>query len=185
MIKFLSWFSIGFQNEISCLIDYLCVSDNIVLTLCITLCIQAYILNKKETKHILQEFKFCYLHFGASQKLEKSYQSFLHHWQNVEFSQVMMNRCTLNEALCFGRLLELKFYFDLKWNSSIRSITKDTEKNCQSLVSLKKVSGSFCYALFVIRTKMEYHCHIWAGGVQSPLFSYDKNSNVSTCPCGR
>ena len=87
-----------------------------------------------------------------------------------------MENASLSEASCFDKLLGLKFTPDLKWNSYIESVAKETAKMVGSLHRSKRyLTPPAILYLYKsqIRPRMEYCCHIWAGSAQTSLSSLD------------
>ena len=76
-----------------------------------------------DLEHVVKWGKFWLLSFNSS---KTKLLSFHHHKGSPSFPPVKMAETTLNEAPCLDRLLGLKFTPDLKWNSYILSVAKET-----------------------------------------------------------
>ena len=106
--------------------------------------------------------------------------SFHHHRDTPVFPPVTMGGMTLDESPSLDKLLGLKFTPDLKWNSYIASVAKDTARMVGSLYRSKKfLTPKAILYLYKsqIRPKMEYCSHIWAGSSQQALLTLDRVQN--------
>ena len=98
-----------------------------------------------------------------------------------------MDNSALDEAPCLDKLLGLKLTPDLKWNSYILSVAKETGKMVGSFFTSKKfLTPEAILYLYKsqIRPKMEYCCHIWAGASKSSLSSLDRVQHRLKCLVG-
>lgn len=103
--------------------------------------------------------------------------SFHHHKADPKPVPILMSDHTLKEAPCFEHLLSLNLTLDLKWNTCIHAIAKDTGRMVWYLYCIwKYLIPAAMLKLYKsqIRPRMEFWCHIWTGAVQSSLSSLDK-----------
>ena len=103
--------------------------------------------------------------------------SFHHKRNSPSFSSIQMDGSTLKEAPCLERLLGLKLTLDLRWNSYILSVAKETSKMVGSFFRSKRfLTPAAILYLYKsqIRPRMEYCCHIWAGASQHALSCLDR-----------
>ena len=103
--------------------------------------------------------------------------TFHHHRDAPNIPTISMDGVDLEESPSLDKLLGLKFSPDLKWDSYIASVAKDTARMVGSFYRSKQFLT--CKALLYlyksqIRPKMEYCSHIWAGSSQQALSTLDR-----------
>ena len=100
--------------------------------------------------------------------------SFHHRRSEPNLATSLMDNANLSEASCFDKLLGLKFTPNLKWNSYIEPVAKETAKMVGYLhLSKKYLTPPAIFYLYKsqIQPRMKYCCHIWAGSAQTSLSS--------------
>ena len=103
--------------------------------------------------------------------------TFHHHRDTPDIPTISMDGIALEESPSLDKLLGLKFSSDLKWDSYIASVAKDTARMVGSFYRSRKFLT--CKAMLYlfksqIRPKMEYCAHIWAGSSQQALSTLDR-----------
>ena len=126
-----------------------------------------------DLNHVVQWGKKWLVGFNS---LKTKLLSFHHRRSEPNLPTIRMENASLSEAASFDKLLGLKFTPDLKWNSYIESVAKETAKMVGSLHRSKRyLTPPAILYLYKsqIRPRMEYCCHIWAGSAQTSLSSLD------------
>ena len=127
-----------------------------------------------DLEHVVKWGKSWLVSFNSS---KTKLLSFHHHKGSPSFPPVQMAETTLNEAPCLDRLLGLKFTPDLKWNSYILSVAKETGMMVGSFFRTRNfLTPAAIHYLYKsqIRPRMEYCCHIWAGSPKCSLSCLDR-----------